>query len=597
MKSRNSMPGCENTTTQNYTNYIQPNWNAGSNAGTFIVTSDPQYPRTRDSSGSENGNNPTESTRRLDTVLSDIAALRRATADYIPLLINGDLTEFGHGEQRVETQRLFHKLSGGRGGPLFFPGLGNHDYQNNVNDCANNGCARDSVCDVIQWAHQAQPKHIDYHYATPEHRGSLSYSVDVGKLHFIQLHNSPVYNVYFETGNNITHYKRKFKVTSSLTWLESDLRDARRRGQIIFLNMHMRNTWPAGDAARFKRLIQDYNVTAAFAGHYHGELGRASGTTENFGAVPVFQSGALLNTSYLIATYNIASMTASIYKVPPGRSHAQKELVSTIPLKAGTTLPVIDFSDSAITLYEGNNATQDVVCDVPINSYHRFNFNGIYGCKNDEARSLRINKARAGTLIQLYGNWDQQTNEAYATVKVKTDILFPVAVGSFDSSRSEAQWQITKYGPNTLDGKISSAAIEDDNNFSQSTVTLHEGNNGSQNIICTKSIATATRFNMGGSSGCSNDEARSATINRAIRGTELCFYGNWDQNINQGYACILVYKNITTPRNVGSFNYDYDASDGAWRIRHYGSSIDGKVSSAKVFIYDWKKAPPPETPR
>ncbi|WP_110968713.1 metallophosphoesterase family protein [Pseudomonas huaxiensis] len=335
---KNAVAGCEATTTQNYTGYIQPGWNQ-STPKSMVVGSDPQYPATLDSNGHLYENRAL-SNQRLSQVFSDIANYRVKSNTFVPFFINGDLTHFGHGHERETTQKLFRGLSGGPGGPLFFPGLGNHDYDQNVGECANNGCARDSVCDVLQWEMQIPGlRSIDYHYAKPEHRGSLSYSFDIGRMHFIQLHNGPLYSVYFETGNHITSPKRKFNIRDSLSWLESDLRDARARGQYIFINLHKRNTWPSGDVARFKAMVNNYLVSAVFAGHVHGELGLVpyEWEIERYGLVPVFQSGALLNKSYLIVEFEpdvTADLgAAKVYKVAPGKSNAQKEIVSGVLLR------------------------------------------------------------------------------------------------------------------------------------------------------------------------------------------------------------------------------------------------------------------------
>uniref|UniRef100_A0A0K0CZH1 Metallophos domain-containing protein n=1 Tax=Angiostrongylus cantonensis TaxID=6313 RepID=A0A0K0CZH1_ANGCA len=53
------------------------------------------------------------------------------------LIIDGDLTDFGHLEQYKEFQTGWMRSFGV---PILI-GLGNHDYENNVNDCAFNFCA------------------------------------------------------------------------------------------------------------------------------------------------------------------------------------------------------------------------------------------------------------------------------------------------------------------------------------------------------------------------------------------------------------------------------------------------------------------------
>ena len=46
------------------------------------------------------------------------------------VIINGDLTAFWHNTQREDFLDIYANLD-----YIFYPGLGNHDYENNVSDC------------------------------------------------------------------------------------------------------------------------------------------------------------------------------------------------------------------------------------------------------------------------------------------------------------------------------------------------------------------------------------------------------------------------------------------------------------------------------
>ena len=240
--------GCERTGTANYSAYISPGWNSVSPKA-MIFASDSQYPRTLD-----NPNDPAGSAAALRRVFADMADYRRRAGGPVPLVVNGDLTEYAHGDQRDFLQGLFPKLAGGSGEPLMLPGLGNHDYGNNVDDCTNNGCARDAICDHVYWVDEIGPVTEDYHYARPLHEGSFSYMVYVGGIALIQLNDSPFYEREFGTGTGVPgDDKRRFQITSSLRWLEGALRKARQDNKSIFINLHKRNGWPSGDTARCSR--------------------------------------------------------------------------------------------------------------------------------------------------------------------------------------------------------------------------------------------------------------------------------------------------------------------------------------------------------
>ncbi|WP_153785722.1 metallophosphoesterase [Pseudomonas sp. EMN2] len=312
--------GCDSDS-ETFAEFMKPGWNLlpfyPNNTQLMIIGSDPQAYRYMSSRSPYNENIDDRWPNAVVPVFQAIAAERSAVNYYVPFIINGDLTEFGHGGER-RTTRFYLKnyLPGGVGGPLFLPGLGNHDYDNNVNDCENNGCARDSVCDLITWVQAINPKDaFDYQYVSGNrHIGSLAYSVTVGRVHIIQLNQEPFYTRSFSTGGNSTGKPRRyFDITSSMQWLQDDLRIASERGEAIIINMHKPTGWVTDDlnAAWFAELVSHYNVTAIFAGHFHNSIGRYSSR----GDVPVFLSGGLLAKSYLRLKFNWTSMQLSVEPV------------------------------------------------------------------------------------------------------------------------------------------------------------------------------------------------------------------------------------------------------------------------------------------
>lgn len=570
---------CYSTSTQSYKGYIDPYWAAWPTGGSggFIVASDPQFPRVTGADEEEQLDGAA-SEKRLRDVFALISGMR-TSSKYVPVIINGDLTEFGHGSERRTSQSLYPLMNGSTGGPLFFPGLGNHDYVNNVNDCANNGCARDSICDLMTWVNEILPtagipKSVDFKKSEDLVRGSLSYSFTIGDLHFIELNDSPIHSSTFSTTVETPWDQATFRIEPSLRWLEGDLREARRAGKVIFVNMHKRDAWPNNASnARFVELMQGYAVTAVFAGHLHRQLGYYP-TPERFGNVPAFQSGGLLDGSFLYVTYDTGLGTAKIMGYKRGQGYGEP---TEVPLKRGTWVPPVkSFSDAEITFYEGNNSNQKVVCDVMLAGNPKFNMNGAYGCSNDEARSLVIHKAKAGTMITLYGNYNHNGNESYAVIDVLQDITLPMTDNTFNHTWSGPLWKITKYGPNNLDGKISSVSVGT-RDYNSGWMTLYSGNNGGGDIVCTEPVNRIRKFNMGGR--CKNDEARSVRFHMVRAGFQACFYGDWDQYEGQGWSCMGTYRNYEDLL-VDSFNYPVDIPGQYWVWRY--KTIDGKVSSAEI---------------
>lgn len=195
-------------------------------------------------------------------------------------------------------------MATGVGGPLLLPGLGNHDYDNNVDDCGNNGCARDAVCDHIAWVQAMQPVNaFDYRYENDTHEGSLSYSVTVGRVRIIQLNNEPTYERQWSTGGGWSlKPKRHFNITRSLEWLKGQLEDATARGEVVIVNMHISESWtdPGLRHRDVPKLLEAHGVAAVFSGHTHWNVGNYHA----FGNVPHFKAGALNAGTYLRLTFD-----------------------------------------------------------------------------------------------------------------------------------------------------------------------------------------------------------------------------------------------------------------------------------------------------
>lgn len=219
--------------------------------------------------------------------------------------INGDLTAFFHPYQ-LDLFRQHYDPQWPTADPdvlqlPMFPGLGNHDYANNVNDCWGlelpdyfaypaNGCVAQAVrwmrgivsCGIIPSVPYAKIVNFD--------AGSLSYSWDYRGYHFVQLHNYPTYTV----GPPIN-------VTSSIAWLANDLAQAAAAEKRIVLNMHdYGDHWSTSDPG-FYAAIVGKPIVALFAGHFHGTHGRFATVPGTL--IPVFISGSADTRHFLIAEF------------------------------------------------------------------------------------------------------------------------------------------------------------------------------------------------------------------------------------------------------------------------------------------------------
>lgn len=400
--------GCDSDS-ENFSEFIKPGWDQltsyPNNTQLMIIASDPQgfrYMSQRKPYGEEVNKNGWVGA--IAPTLQAIRAERQAVNYYVPLVINGDMTEFGHGEERRDTRYVFKSnLPGGAGGPLMLPGLGNHDYSNNVGDCGNNGCARDATCDHITWVQAINPKNnFDYEFVSGNrHRGSLSYSVTVGRVHIIQLNLEPTYTRSFETGGGLTGKpKRYFDITGARNWLEADLRAAHVRGEHIIINLHKRGTssdpWNshAEHDGWFKDLVNQYGVAAIFTGHYHNQIG----LYERLGNVPVFQDGALLAKSYLRLKFDWSYMKLYVEPVMLDQG-AQAPIVVDLPYKGPE-------DEISLTFYEHENY-QGASCSIGVKPRATGYFR-LCGDFSARASSVRVENFSPGDELCLIGSGNKR---------------------------------------------------------------------------------------------------------------------------------------------------------------------------------------------
>lgn len=224
-------------------------------------------------------------------------------------VVNGDLTEFG--DQGPDLGDYISYYEHGLNMNVYL-GLGNHDYQNNVNDCYENGCASTMVWYLKDQAATLNPYSFDYYqsntyYDFPnnrrDHSGSLGYSWEIGNIHFVQLNNFPSYSTSWNGWNYSSARRDYFTINSALTWLRNDVSNAVSRGKKIILNMHDYGA-DAGNST-FTSVLNDFPVTALFAGHWHERYGRyaETGPYSDGRKMPVFTSGSAHYGTFLVTRF------------------------------------------------------------------------------------------------------------------------------------------------------------------------------------------------------------------------------------------------------------------------------------------------------
>ncbi|MGE1128905.1 metallophosphoesterase [Bacillus wiedmannii] len=357
-------------------------------SGAFVVTSDPQYPWTdktdngQTESESEKKRRSEEFIREQYNSINEYTSQLTGITETTPVLINGDLTAFGHPWQWDKMKSLLGILNS----PIF-PGLGNHDIENNLDDCFLNECARQSMNFYLDHVSRLDTTRFDRKQATPSgtsitnYFGSFAYSMDVGPIHFIQLNNDPTQFFSISTNMGI----EKYTMENALSWLKLDLEDAKKYGQAIVINMHKPDSWKYGDEeqrTKFKKLLKDYNVKAVFAGHYHKNSGYFPvNYKEFFGDVPVFLSGSASQKTYLTVEYNNNEM--KVYKIS-NNNWKNKVLVKTIDI-SGRNFPSYKETPE---LYEHSNGLGRNLMGLPFSEW------------NDKISSVRVPPHKVVTLYE-----------------------------------------------------------------------------------------------------------------------------------------------------------------------------------------------------
>ena len=455
-----------------------------SNAGltAFIVSSDPQYPRTM-KNGEEYYSSKMPQEDR-DSALSNIKNQYYNMQSYrnskvgkiVPVIINGDITEFGDKEESFLTNRTYLN----RMTELAFPilgnknqvliSLGNHDYENNVDDSMDNGAAGG----MLEWFPKDKPYtssinfdlEEDSHYQFPigttyTKKGSYSYSVtfkdsQMGSgatpIRFINLNNYLGYYKYFETGKSGIGHKHQYSITSAYNWLKQQLISAANNNEIVIVNNHDYYNMS------YKEILDQFNVSAIFVGHTH-EL---SNKIEYYNSykTPIINSGSTFKGDYIIAEsvkMSDGSTSLDIFAVK-NNNYSAKTKIGTIPLKVAVDNSTINPSDEYVTLYEGNNATQANLGTISLTTNASYNFKKTH-YPNDEARSCKINSAKKNRFIRFYDSPDGATNDDYVSIYVKKDIKLPITISSFESSFENEYLKVIYTRKNGLDGKVSRAEV------------------------------------------------------------------------------------------------------------------------------------------
>lgn len=279
----------------------------------FIMASDAQYEWTpaQDKHMNEygdyapyKGDPKTYAKKQVESFKEYKRIVEASKRDFKGIMMNGDLVDANESKTGKRDVDYFREIYENAISP-FFVGLGNHDYENYVNDTYQNRGATDMVKCIRRNIYEHNPSYIkgaqflkvddfDTGLANYQTRywGSYSYVIELDDVWIIQLNNSPHYTNEWSSYETATD-NRRFPCTiiNSLRWLEVQLYKAAEKNKAVIVCMHKPYTeWAkdfgkdkkkqkkedelaAENVAAFQNLIEKYKVSAVFWGHVHDHIG------------------------------------------------------------------------------------------------------------------------------------------------------------------------------------------------------------------------------------------------------------------------------------------------------------------------------------
>ena len=257
------------------------------------------------------------------------------------------------------------------------------------------------------------------------------------------------------------------------------------------------------------------------------------------------------------------------HRVQFHRNNGLQGKVSRLEIKAGGPEPLAVF-------YEGNGGTQNIVCTVSLEQNLRRKVSDL-GCSNDEVRSVRLYNLQRSKSIRLFDSPDFASSDDWTEILVKRPFTAET-VQSFDRLASTANVSVHAHRQNGLDGKVSAVEVADAPH--EPVIDLFEGNNGSQNRVCTLPGRQASINFKNSGSACANDEARSLVLHRVPVGTVIRVYDDPDGKRRDDWSEIEVVE-LQDFITVPTFQRPVDT--GPFRLRYFrNNGLDGKVSRLEI---------------
>lgn len=243
-------------------------------------------------------------------------------------------------------------------------------------------------------------------------------------------------------------------------------------------------------------------------------------------------------------------------------------------------------NNGGVVAYEGDNATQNVVCGFSAAIAHNWSMKDRerLGCENDEMRSLKIRGMKKGQRIKFYDRPDGTRDDDFGVLNIERDIPWdePLVIKSLNFVQYHPAFRYLYSGGDGLAGKVSQITVEPKSTpHAEAAVILLEGNGGKNRVSCTIGLTRSGFWNIKKEPNCHNDDARSVNLMSAKKGTVITIYDDPDGSTGDDYTRIRIKQDLDKVWNVytlqESGENEYIAVE-----HHHKDGLDGKVSAVRV---------------
>jgi len=238
---------------------------------------------------------------------------------------------------------------------------------------------------------------------------------------------------------------------------------------------------------------------------------------------------------------------------------------------------------SYLELYEGNDATQDVICPIAVNRIKNLRFSdpwfgGDFPCNNDDARSVLLHDVPAGKVLRFYDDPDRRyEDDDWIEIIVKRAVSRKY-IDTFEQSFEDGDVRVIFHRNNGLDGKISSAEVR----IAPigAVLDLYQGNNATQNLVCSNRVTGPRTIELSTDPHCSNDAARSLVLYDFPPDKVIFVYDSPGGSTSDDWT-LIVPKRTISQATVGTFESSFENAD--VRVCSFpNNGLDGKVSRIRI---------------